>query len=224
MFYFLKTSSLIFLFILNLFNNSSEAKEGKFTEVNFKTSDNGDIYGSLFGAGDKGVILAHGKIFNKESWYEFSEILSAIGFQVLAFDFRGYGKSKSGKDKNALELDILGAVDFMKKKGIKEISLIGGSMGASAAIKASILAKEGEIQKLILLSPPPVDDIEKAKGKKLFIVSKEEALAPAVEKMFIKASGTKELKFIKGTAHGQHIFKTEHKKELEEVILKFLKN
>ena len=222
-----KTFFLISLFILIFLNGFLEAKEGNFTEVNFKTSDNGVIYGSLFGKGEKGVILAHGKIFNKESWYEFAEILAVNGFQVLAFDFRGYGMSKPGKDRDALELDILGAEDFLRKNNAKKISVIGASMGARAALKAAISAKEGTIQKLVLLSPPPLDessDISKVKGEKLFIASKEETLATEVKKMFIKASGTKELKLINGSAHAQNIFKTEHKKELEDVIIKFLKS
>ena len=215
---------LIFSFSIILLANLLNAKDAKFTEVNFKTSDNGNICGSLFGKGEKGVILAHGKVFNKESWYEFAEVLTENGFQALSFDFRGYGKSKAGKNDTALELDVLGAVDFMRKNGAKEISVIGGSMGAAAVLNAAISAKEGDIQKLILLSPPPVNNVEKAKGKKLFITSKDEALAPEVKKMFIKASGTKELKLINGSAHAQHIFNTEHKKELEDTIMKFLKS
>ena len=219
---FLKILILLFFFII--LNKSSMAKDIRFIEVNFKTSDNGSIYGSLFGKGDRGVILAHGKVFNKESWYEFAEVLNESGFQVLSFDFRGYGKSKAGESDSDLELDVLGAVDFMKKNGAKEISVIGGSMGAAAALRAAILSKEGYIQKLVLLSPPTVEGVEKAKGKKLFIASKDEALVSEVKKMFIKASGTKELKLINGSAHAQHIFNTEHKKELEDVIIKFLKS
>ena len=83
---------LIFSFSIILLANLLNAKDAKFTEVNFKTSDNGNIYGSLFGKGEKGVILAHGKVFNKESWYEFAEVLTENGFQALSFDFRGYGK------------------------------------------------------------------------------------------------------------------------------------
>lgn len=216
------SKTFIFVFVLVILSNSSMAKDTKFIEVNFKTSDNGNIYGSLFGKGEKGIILAHGKVFNKESWYEFAEVLTENGFQALSFDFRGYGKSKAGKSDSALELDILGAVDFMKRNGAKEISVIGGSMGAAAVLNAAILSKEGDIQRLVLISPLPVEGVEKAKGKKLFITSKDEALAPEVKKMFIKASGTKELKLINGSAHAQHIFNTEHKKELEETIMRFL--
>src|SRR3989338_6362581 len=118
---------LIFSFSIILLANLLNAKEAKFAEVNFKTSDNGNICGSLFGKGEKGVILAHGKVFNKESWYGFANVLEENGFKVLAIDFRRYGKSKAGKNTEALELDILGAVDFMKKNGAKEISIIGGS-------------------------------------------------------------------------------------------------
>lgn len=61
--------------------------------VSFPTQDDGFIYGDLYGKGDRGVVLAHGARFNKESWAKQAWALSDAGFRVLAIDFRGYGKS-----------------------------------------------------------------------------------------------------------------------------------
>src|ERR1051325_9046666 len=61
--------------------------------VSFPTEDGGVIFADVYGTGEKAVVLAHGGRFNKESWAKQAQILAAAGFQVLALDFRGYGKS-----------------------------------------------------------------------------------------------------------------------------------
>lgn len=37
-------------------------------QVSFPTQDGGLVYADLYGKGDKGVVLAHGGRFDKESW------------------------------------------------------------------------------------------------------------------------------------------------------------
>jgi pimeloyl-ACP methyl ester carboxylesterase len=61
--------------------------------VSFPTEDGGIVFADLYGTSDKAVVLAHGGQFNKESWAKQADTLVGAGFQVLAIDFRGYGKS-----------------------------------------------------------------------------------------------------------------------------------
>ena len=61
--------------------------------VSFPTQDGGRVYADLYGQGDRGVVLAHGALFNKESWAEQARPLAKAGFRVLAIDFRGHGRS-----------------------------------------------------------------------------------------------------------------------------------
>src|SRR5262249_9954272 len=68
--------------------------------ISIQTSDGGVIFADLYGRGDHGVVLAHGGRFNKESWAKQARELQAAGFRVLAFDFRGYGKSKGPGQKD----------------------------------------------------------------------------------------------------------------------------
>lgn len=56
--------------------------------VSFATSDGGTVYADVYGKGDRGVVLAHGGRFNKESWEKQARTLAAAGFRVLAIDFR----------------------------------------------------------------------------------------------------------------------------------------
>lgn len=64
------------------------------TLVSFLTADSGLIYANLYGKGERGVVLAHGGHFNKESWARQAKQFAAAGFRVLAIDFRGYDQSR----------------------------------------------------------------------------------------------------------------------------------
>ena len=66
----------------------------KVQHVYFATEDGGLIYADLYGEGDRGVVLAHGGRFTKESWQPQAQQSARAGFHVLAFDFRGFGQSR----------------------------------------------------------------------------------------------------------------------------------
>lgn len=83
-------------------------------QVSFPTQDGGLIYANLYGKGARGVVLAHGGRFTKESWEKQAQVLVKAGFRVLAIDFRGRGKSRGGArtnpDDNGERFDVLAAV------------------------------------------------------------------------------------------------------------------
>jgi pimeloyl-ACP methyl ester carboxylesterase len=191
-------------------------------EAEFRTSDQGTIHARLYGKGRHGVVLAHGAVFNKESWDTFARKLSEKGFVALAVDFRGYGRSTSGTEANALHEDLLAAVRFLRENGIERVSMIGASMGGGSAARAAIQSKPGEIDKLILLSPVPIEDPERLKGSLLFIASAEESLAIKIKQQFDKAPEPKKLILLEGSAHAQHIFKTRQAENLENEMIEFL--
>ena len=68
--------------------------------VSFSTEDGGVIYADLYGNSDRGLVLAHGGQFTKESWQPQAQYLVKAGFRVLAFDFRGFGKSHGPGDSD----------------------------------------------------------------------------------------------------------------------------
>lgn len=193
-------------------------------EVNFKTQDNATIYAEYQQRGNHSVLLAHGAIFDKHSWGEFEQRLLKENYSVLAIDFRGYNKSTEGENPSDLYKDILAGVRFLSnKQKIDKITVLGASMGAIAASKAAVYAKDGEIDQLILLSPPQVYKPEKLKGQVLFIASKEENLAKGLESSFNEVPSAKKLELVKGNAHAQHIFKTKQAGVLSGIIVDFLK-
>jgi alpha-beta hydrolase superfamily lysophospholipase len=198
--------------------------------VSFSTPDGGVVFADVYGKGERGVVLAHGGQFNKESWAKQAQALADAGFRVLAFDFRGYGQSRGPQSKSGddeVEYDVLAAVRYLHSTGTKTVSVIGASFGGEAAADASIDAAPGEIDRLILLAAWTDRPPEKMKGRKLFIVARDDAdgpepRLPKIRANYDKATGPKELIILDGSAHAQFLFATDQGDRLMREILRFL--
>jgi pimeloyl-ACP methyl ester carboxylesterase len=199
--------------------------------VSFPTQDGGLIFADLYGEGDRGVVLAHGGQFNKESWEKQARTLEAAGFRVLAFDFRGYGQSRGPGQSDIftapLHFDVLAAVRYLHKTGAKTVSVVGGSMGGGAAADASIEAEPGEIDRLVLLGASANGPPEKIKARTLFIVARDDAdgnepRLPGIRAQYEKAPEPKELIVLDGSAHAQFLFQTDQGERVMREILRFL--
>jgi pimeloyl-ACP methyl ester carboxylesterase len=218
--------TMVLLSIRVLAASASAGEEGQaFRELSFATADGGRVFGNLYDKGDHAVVLAHGAVFDKESWQLLSEVLAESGMTVLAIDFRGYGKSEPGSRPKALKEDVLAAVRYLHQAGSEKVSVVGGSMGATAAARASMEAAPGEIDRLILLAPGPLERAALIKAAHtLFVVAKGDRSLPAVEQSYAKAPEPKRLEILEGDAHAQHIFKTEQGARLTQILLADLTN
>src|SRR5437879_6095607 len=135
--------ALVSIVVVLLLAGSAAAQK----TISFPTEDGGIVFADIYGTGDRGIVLAHGGRFNKESWEQQARTLVSAGFRVLALDFRGYGKSRGPGQSDIftapLRLDVLAAVRYMRKTGTKSVSVVGGSLGAGAAGDASIASRPG---------------------------------------------------------------------------------
>jgi len=194
--------------------------------VNYPTADGGTIHAELYGEGSHAVLLAHGRIFNKESWEPLARRLEAEGYQVMAIDFRGYGDSTAGNGGNVLEQDILGGIRYLhERQGATAVSVIGGSMGGGASARAAVLAAPGQIEALVLLSGGSVGDPGHLHAARiLFIASEDEPMTPGIRDQHAQAPDPRKLVLLPGSAHAQHIFKTDQAERLTEEILGFLES
>ena len=198
--------------------------------VSFPTEDGGVVYADIYGKGERGVVLAHGGRFNKESWEKQALELTKAGFRVVAIDFRGYGQSHGPQSKSGfdgVEYDVLAAVRYLHKTGAKSVSVVGASFGGAAAADASMDAEPGEIDRLVLLAAWTDRPPEKIKGRKLFIVARDDAnddglRLPKIRGNYEKAVGPKELVILDGSAHAQFLFATDQGERLMREILRFL--
>jgi len=199
--------------------------------VVFPNADGGVVSADSYGAGERGIVLAHGGRFNKGSWGKQAQALAAAGFRVLAIDFRGYGQSRGPGDSDPmsapLHLDVLAAVRYLRKTGSKTVSVVGASMGGGAAGDASILSEPGEIDRLVFLGAAPNGPAAKLKAISLFIVTRDDANAdglrlPGIRAQYEKAPQPKELIIVEGSAHAQFLFQTDQGEKVMCEILRFL--
>jgi len=199
--------------------------------VSFPTQDGGVVYADLYGSGAKGLVLVHGGQFNKESWRPQAEQFAAAGFFVLALDLRSYGESRgpgqADIDSAPLYLDVLAAVRYLHANGARTVSIIGGSMGGSAAGDASIHSAPGEIDRIVMLGAAPNEPADKLKSPSLWIVARDDTSGsgprlPGIRAQFERAPQPKKLIVLSGSAHAQFLFKTAHAERVMQEMLRFL--
>jgi len=199
--------------------------------VSFPTEDGGVVFADVYGSGDRAVLLAHGGRFNKESWAPQAQTLAGVGYEVMAIDFRGYGKSHGPVDQNPMDaplyLDVLAAVRYLHQTGAKSVSIVGGSMGGAAAGDASIASQPGEIDRLVFLGASPNRPAEELKSPALFIVARNDANAdgprlPGIQEKYDKVTQPKKLIVVEGSAHAQYLFQTDQGYPVMREIIRWL--
>lgn len=199
--------------------------------VSFPTQDGGLVHGDLYGQGFRGVVLAHGGRFTKESWVSQAQTLAREGFVVLAIDFRGRGQSRGGSQPTSADdvhLDVLAAVRYLHATGAETVSVVGASFGGGAAARAAVDAGEDEIDRLVLLAASAIDEPERMKGPTLFLIARNDTTGsgalrlPTVQDQYDRAPGPKELVILEGAAHAQYLFETTEGERLMREILRFL--
>ncbi len=188
----------------------------------------------LYGHGPRGVVLvAHGGYSTNASWAAEARTLADAGFRVLVFETRGAVSLRAGQetaclyDAECMAADVLVAVRFLRKNGVRWVAVLGGSAGGGAAAQASIGAEPGEIDRLVLLAPMSIAHPEQAKGAKLFLTSREDRNAdglrlPSIQDQYARAEEPKRLVILEGAAHGQRLFATAEGPRVMREILAFL--
>ena len=199
--------------------------------VSFSADDGAHICADLYGQGGKGVVLAHGGQFTKESWRDQATSLTSAGFQVLAIDFRGFGCSTGPGQKDfdtaPFDKDVLAAVHYLKTNGARSVSVVGGSFGGSAAGDASIKSAPGEIDRIVFLGSAPNLTADKLKSRALFIVAREDRSGsglrlPGIEAQYERAPQPKQLIVLKDSAHAQYLFQSDQGARVMREIMRFL--
>jgi alpha-beta hydrolase superfamily lysophospholipase len=112
-----------------------------------QTYDRVRLYAIDTGSGAKTVVLAHGAGDNLCETLVVAGKLVAERYRVVAFDFRGSGRSDSpSKNFRRLGRDLAAAVAHARRTGAERIFLMGSSMGGAAIVQnTSSLRVDGRI-------------------------------------------------------------------------------
>jgi uncharacterized protein len=128
--------------------------DGQFEEKWIYTSDNQKLNALFFSVpNSKGVILyLHGNAGTLESWGEIASNYTQLGFDLLIFDYRGFGKSTGNIfSENQMFDDAQKVYNLLKESYAEEkITILGYSIGTGMA---TYLAAKNKPCKLILLAP-----------------------------------------------------------------------
>ncbi len=188
--------------------------------IEIPTSHGFSLPAHRYGRGEHWVIFCHGAVFNKESWAALCREVAQRQATALAFDFHSWREPPFAQIP--LSEDILAAVRFARAQGAQRVALVGGSLGADATLRAARSLKQGEVEQYVLLSPSPVPDQPPFPGRKCFVASRGERISPGLKSWARTVDPEAQVVLLPGSAHAQHIFKTERGAELTELILTFL--
>jgi dienelactone hydrolase len=208
--------------------------------VTFRASDGVRIAGRLFGDGPVGVVLGHSIDGDQTEWWNVAEVVADAGHASLAIDFRGYcpgdaaGCSEDGSTGDAWR-DLLAGAKFLRGRGLREIVLIGASMGGTASVLAASNARPS-LSGVITLSAPTaccgmeVDrSIVAAVGAPmLFLAGRFDGEAPRSARALARWAETSGESLILGTGeHGTDLFglaTPQVERRTTESILEFLED
>jgi len=200
--------------------------------VTIPVENAGQIRGDLYGSGSRGIVLAHGGRFNKDSWAPQARALADAGFAVLTINFRGDRlnpdgtPSAEGSDADNAA-DVLAAIRYLHHAGVKHVYAVGGSLGGDAVGNADTLSSPGEIERVIFLGSEGGDHPEQLKGRKLYIVARDDTSGsglrlPGIQDHFARAPEPKKLIIVEGSAHAQYLFGSEQGPQVMHEILGFV--
>jgi len=190
------------------------------------------IQADVYGSGERGLILAHGGRFNKESWRKQAEAFARAGFLAVAIDYRGDTVNNDGSPsalgsdaENAT--DVLAAAAWLREQRATSISAIGASLGGDAVGEADAQSGDRTFDRVVFLASEGGSNPSMLKGRKLYIVARHDTSGygprlPGISKCYAQAPEPKKLVVLKGAAHAQFLFDTAQGPHVMNEILRFL--
>ncbi len=135
--------------------------------------------GRLFGRGKVGIVLTHmGRPGDTQcDWLGLARALAGKGYLVLTYDRRGVCPGGMG----GCSAGVVGAGNFLRRKGARDIVLAGASIGAMASLYA---ASAGRIEPVALIEFAGINhasgydfnprQVARIGGSKLFLSARDD--------------------------------------------------
>ncbi len=112
-----------------------------FEHVSFRSRDGVTLRGWLIPAEEaRGtIIFCPGHTGSMHSDLAYAPWFNQAGYTLLMFDWRGRGRSDGAVISLGIleRRDVLGAIDFLRERGVERVGLMGFSMGGAVAMATS---------------------------------------------------------------------------------------
>ena len=188
-----------------------------------------DLYGTL--PSRRAAILVHGQQWDASGWREVAQRFAARGVPALALNLRGYDGSSGKTNEYAPPApwspvaDLRAAKALLRDSGVRELALVGASMGGHAILASSF---EADVESIVSVSAPvtavPDELSRRVTGRKLFVCADRDSLgaAPHVLRCFDVVSTPKTLLMFGGKEHSRGMFAAPYGDEAVDAIVDFV--
>lgn len=119
--------------------------------VRVTTADRISLSAEVEGSGEHAVLVVHDNDQDHTSVAELTKAFSDAQMLVMSIDLRGHGASKGVMDPIASLQDVAAGVDYLRKRGAKQISIVGVALGGNLAFQAA--AQDPEVTNVVMISP-----------------------------------------------------------------------
>lgn len=199
--------------------------------VRLRTSDGVPIVGAVLGSGaaSSGVVLAHQGDATLCDWLFFAHTLVQRGYVVMAIDHRGFGASGSSSSTR-YDLDVVAAAQELRRRGARDVVLLGSSLGALAVLAAGAELQPPPAGVIAMSAPERYLDVDalasmpRLRAPVLFLVSEGDVrFLPAAKDLNAAAASTdKRLVILKGFDHGTDLLQFDQSEQVERLLLDFV--
>ena len=97
-----------------------------------------------FGEGDRTVVLLHGLLLSGRMHEPLARALADRGNRVITLDLLGHGESERPRDMWRYSMTFFGeqTIGLLDHLGVEQAVVLGTSLGANAALEASVIAPD----------------------------------------------------------------------------------
>ena len=197
------------------------------------SSDGETLQADLYGTppSRRAAILVHGQQWDASGWREVAQRFAARGVPALALNLRGYDGSSGKTNEYAPPApwspvaDLRAAKALLRDRGVRELALVGASMGGHAILASSF---EADVESIVSVSAPvtavPDELSRRVTGRKLFVCADRDSLgaAPHVLRCFDVVSTPKTLLMFGGKEHSRGMFAAPYGDEAVDAIVDFV--